>query len=47
MENWVDDSAFYERFDQEIYKFVDEVERQLNSVAPEREILSKFLWFLA
>lgn len=42
MENWMDDTAFYERFDQEIYKFVEEVEKQLNSVATEREILSKY-----
>lgn len=35
-----DDFTFYEKFDEEIYQFVDGVETLLASVSKEREILS-------
>lgn len=38
----MDDGAFYDRLDKEIYKFVAEVDRQISSVDQERDILSKF-----
>jgi DNA polymerase sigma len=40
-EELFDEAAFYEKFDQEICRFVHEIERKLSSVAKEREILSK------
>ena len=38
-ENYVDESSFYEKLDNEIIKFVENVEKQLASVSEEREIL--------
>lgn len=40
-EELFDEAVFYEKFDQKITEFVNEVERKLSSVAKEREILSK------
>jgi hypothetical protein len=40
-EQYNDDAVFYDRLDEEIYRFVREVQRQLQSVSREREILVK------
>lgn len=37
-----DEAGFFERVDKEIYKFVEEVKRKLDSVQKEREICGKF-----
>jgi len=42
-ENWIEDAAFYDKFDEQIYKFVAHVTNLIDSVATEREILSKII----
>ena len=39
-----DDAEFYNKFDQEIYSFIENVKLQLASVSQERDILGKFLY---
>ena len=40
-ERYAEETNFYNKFDEQIYKYVREVEILINSVAPERDILSK------
>lgn len=42
-ENQHDDARFYDRLDQEIYLFVDSIEKKIKSVSEERSILGILL----